>query len=280
FHRYKGEEPYMQMYLKTICQILDLNEEQIQQAYIALTRDKIGSADEGTSAEKPVLKDVHTTKQPSSDHQAVTSPQKESVKPGKSLLIVLSCLILAVVMIAVIALEKKPSSSIVSSTFSQQETSSTTSQQAQSEMSTSQNEKSVSETSTTPETSREARSITTKQESASSMQQDYQTKIKRNKAFNYTVVTPANTSSLRLKLVFKGRTWAALYRNGSRYRGFQRKAYRHQTVILEMAKKDLRTLRLRTGNNRNTTVYVNEKEIYMSKKDKRKSVADIIIICK
>lgn len=110
----------------------------------------------------------------------------------------------------------------------------------------------------------------------------------KNSALNYTIKLPEGTETFTFKVVFVGRTWAALAVNGSNYSDFAQTIYNNdntsndlsdegEPVEITFTTAEFTELSLRLGYNQGHRFYVNNVELVTDQSDYNDSTANFIL---
>ncbi len=110
----------------------------------------------------------------------------------------------------------------------------------------------------------------------------------KNSALNYTIKLPEGTESFTFKVVFVGRTWAALSVNGANYSDFAQTIYNNDNTSNDLSDEgepveitfntaDFNELNLRLGYSQGHKFFVNDVELPIDQSDYNDSTANFIL---
>lgn len=260
FDRYEGDETYVKMYLKKICNALDMDVESITDEYISLTQEyKISQLDEEENTDKKETKpkkplDLNISKPQLTRNKTTVYTNKNHkniIRIG--IIFVLIALIIGVIWFG------------ISSTKSSNEDTSfdTTEESISSDGDVTTEEEVEEEEETTEE---EEESVTS--DITITKVDDYQ--------FEFTL--PEDNETFTFKAVFGNDSWATMEVNGSDYSDFTTQVYSaDDEVELEFTVSDFEYLDLKNGYSVGHKYYINDVEVPLTEDDDSEGITHLIL---
>lgn len=265
FNRYEGDETYVKMYLRKISSALDMDEDQITQAYVNLTaqlkaeeEEEANKKAEESEQELQKRKDFQFER-PNYNTKGTVYSDKPHLKYVRGIIVVvLISLICAVVYVGV----------SVGKSGSENTKYTTTSNSTSGKVSTKSSSSSSTKKKSTSSSSTKKKSTTTSSKVT----------FKRLGTFQYQMTLPKNTKSVKLKVVFGARCWVGFTMNGSSISGLSSKIYnKGETVEQTIDTTSLNQLVVRSGNNTGTKYYINNQEIPLTDAESKMTVTRLIL---
>ncbi|MGM9953134.1 MAG: helix-turn-helix domain-containing protein [Intestinibaculum porci] len=262
FNRYEGDETYVKMYLRKISSALDMDEDQITQAYVNLTQ-QLKAEEEEEANKKAEESEQELQKRKDFQFERPNYNTKGSVYADKPhlkyvrgiIVVVLISLICAVVYIGV----------SVGKSGSENTKYTNTSNTATGKVNTKKK-------SSTATKKKETKKKAAKKKSST------QVTFKRLGTFQYQMVLPKDTKNVKLKIVFGARCWVGFSANGASLNGLSSKIYNAgDTVEQTIDTTTLRQLTVRSGNNTGTKYYINNQQIPLTDAESKMTVTRLIL---
>ena len=254
FDKYTNDEAYVKMYLKKISQVLDLNNEELTQEYISLTREirleELRQKELISNNNEDVVKkgkDFRFTKPQLTRKPSVYEDKSHITIIRGAIILLLLCLIVVICWYGFYA------------TRSHTDNPSVPDKQI-----TAEGE--VNEPQTT-EPDQPA------QDPAQPSSQNAGIEFTRNGVLDFSMVLPEGTEEFTFKVEFMNQVWASLKVNGKDYKEFEPKIYHNDegeepdVVELTFKVSDFEKLSLRTGTNRGHRYYINDQQIPLTDDD-------------
>ncbi len=258
FHKYKGDEQYIKMYLKKYANYLNIDSTKYIESYEMLTREI--QLDELKSA---------TTKKSSNCKRNVKSCYTPTRKVYENHLglhfiryVIIALLVIFIVVMVWYGI--KLSRSLDNSSFSEPSNTHVIGDVGQID--------SINE------------NTDTSSDSNTNEQTDEKTKlsIQRIAPYTFNVVVPSSEQKIEFKIDFGSKTWSQLTVNDQIYPDFKAQIYGpsgnepFQEVVLEFDVATTQKIELRNGNNVNHHYYINGVEVDLSQDEEKPAPQDII----
>lgn len=253
FDRYKGDEAYVKMYLKKISHALSMDETELTEQYIELTREF--ELEDLNSQEQEEHNEHIVKKSKKFSFEAPQFTRKPSVYEDKShvtiirtaIILILVCLVIVVIWFGFYSTRSKSSSPAKP-----------------------QNQMSVEGNVETTKPKEDQQNST----NSSDTQQTQQVQFIRNDFLDYDFSLPEDAKTFTLKIEYNEACWAQMSVNGHIYNEFVSKTYHEnedeqpEVVELTFNVDEFENLDLRNGNNRGHRYYINGQEIPLTDEDK------------
>lgn len=259
FDRYEGDETYVKMYLKKICNALDMDVESITDEYISLTQEyKVSQLDEeennekDTKSKKPL--DLNISKPQLTRNKTTVYTNKNHkniIRIG--IIFVLIALIIGVIWFG-----------ISSTKSSNEDTSFDTTEESIS---------SDGDVTTEEEVEEEEESTEEEEEPVTS-----DITITKVDDYQFEFTLPEDTETFTFKAVFGNDSWATMEVNGSDYSDFTTQVYSaDDEVELEFTVSDFEYLDLKNGYSVGHKYYINDVEVPLTEDDDSEGITHLIL---
>ncbi|MDD8048899.1 MAG: helix-turn-helix domain-containing protein [Thomasclavelia sp.] len=269
FDKYKGDEPYVKMYLKKLGEELNLDTNELTQEYISLTQQIDAKQIEEEKAKQEL---AHSNKNEDTFIDKMSDQikerknikpihQKKSVYQDHYIARYVKYAIVGVIVIALIAVIFYTVSTLSSSSNSS--SSSSTDSQVEGNVDSNSN-KTKKESSSKKDSTDSSKDDTTSNKPT----------VTRTAPMNYSFSLADKSETFELKIEIDGPTWTTFTVNGEAYDQLPNDVYtlsKNGTLTVTFNKADFNTLTMRLANSKGRRIYINGEQINLEDTDSTSS---------